>query len=131
MTQSFSILPTRHAIARLDPGAPVPNQLLEAAGLVCVTRTPDELSIVCPEDAAQGFEAVDRGWRCIKVHGPFAFDEVGILASLLDPLATASIGVFAISTFDTDYILVKSPDLERAIAALQAAGHRLAGEAPG
>lgn len=127
MTLSFSLLPTSLAIARLAPDAPVPRHVLEAAGFVSVARTADELSIVCPEAAAGAFERVDRGWRCIKVHGPFAFDQVGILASLLNPLSAASVGIFAISTFDTDYILVKSHDMDRAVTALQAAGHHLAG----
>lgn len=69
---------------------------------------------------------MDGGWRALKLHGPFAFDAVGILAALLAPLAQAGIGIFAVSTFDTDYLLVKAADLPRAMATLQAAGHVLA-----
>jgi len=68
---------------------------------------------------------VDSGWCAIKVQGPFAFDQTGVLASLLDPLAAVGIGIFAVSTFDTDYILVKSMNLENAVHALKDAGHRL------
>lgn len=123
MTQSFSVLPGRLAIARFAADAQAPIELLSATGFLSITRTADELSIVCPEALTERFPQADRGWRAIKVHGPFAFDQVGILASLLTPLAAASIGIFAISTFDTDYILVKAEDLDRAVGALQSSGH--------
>ena len=98
---------------------------MASPGFLSITRTADELSIVCAEDVAVGFARVDRAWRAIKVQGPFAFDQTGVLASFLDPLAVAAIGIFAVSTFDTDYILVKSANLEAAVAALKGAGHRL------
>jgi len=84
-----------------------------------ITRTEDELSIVCAQDAATGLSQGDNGWRAIKVQGPFAFDQTGILASFLDPLAGAAIGIFAVSTFDTDYILVKTMNLENAVQVLK------------
>lgn len=123
MILSFSVLAERFAIARLAPTAKVPVDVLDATGFVSISRTADELSIVCPEALADRFPQVDRDWRAIKIHGPFAFDQVGILASLLAPLAAASVGIFAISTFDTDYILVKSENLDRAASALQSTGH--------
>ncbi|MGA6097833.1 ACT domain-containing protein [Stutzerimonas marianensis] len=124
MNQSFSILPQNFAIAQLDTSADVPSAVLASPGFMSITRTDDELSIVCAEDAATGLNRVDNGWRAIKVQGPFAFDQTGVLASFLDPLAAASIGIFAVSTFDTDYILVKSDNLEPAVKALKEAGHR-------
>lgn len=124
MTLSFSILSQRFVIARLEPEAGVPDAVLASRDFMSVTRTDDELSIVCSEDAAAGLSKVDRHWRAIKVHGPFAFDQTGVLAAFLDPLASACIGIFAVSTFDTDYVLVKSDNLESAVQALQAAGHR-------
>ncbi len=127
MTQSFSILPHSFAIARLEPGAELPNEVLASPGFLSITRTEDELSIVCAEGVAAGLPRVDSGWRAIKVQGPFAFDQTGILASFLDPLAVAGIGIFAVSTFDTDYILVKSMNLEKAVQVLKDAGHRLLG----
>lgn len=102
----------------------MPDTVLASRDFISITRTDDELSIVCSESAATDLTKVDRPWRAIKVHGPFAFDQTGVLASFLSPLATASIGIFATSTFDTDYILVKSENLEHAVQALQAAGHR-------
>ena len=125
MTHSFSILRQNFAIARLEPNADLPSAVLASPGFLSITRTADELSIVCAEDVAVGFARVDRAWRAIKVQGPFAFDQTGVLASFLDPLAVAAIGIFAVSTFDTDYILVKSANLEGAVAALKGAGHRL------
>jgi len=102
--------------------------VLVSPGFLSITRTEDELSIVCAEDVAAGLARVDSGWRAMKVQGPFAFDQTGILASFLDPLAVAAIGIFAVSTFDTDYILVKSENLAKALAALKQAGHHLIGE---
>ncbi|MGN6657127.1 ACT domain-containing protein [Rhodanobacter sp. UC4437_H4] len=124
MTLSFSVLPQRFAVARLEPGAEVPNAVLTSRDFMSITRTDEELSIVCSESIANDLTKVDRPWRAIKVHGPFAFDQTGVLAAFLGPLANASIGIFATSTFDTDYILVKSENIEPAIQALQAAGHR-------
>lgn len=124
MTLSFSVLPQRFAVARLEPGAEVPNAALTSRDFMSITRTDEELSIVCSESIANDLTKVDRPWRAIKVHGPFAFDQTGVLAAFLGPLANASIGIFATSTFDTDYILVKSENIEPAIQALQAAGHR-------
>lgn len=124
MNLSFSVLPQIFVVARLDPGTDVPSTVLTSRDFMSITRTDDELSIVCSEDTATDLAKVDKPWRAIKVHGQFAFDQTGVLASFLSPLADASIGIFAASTFDTDYILVKSEHLDRAIQALQSAGHR-------
>ena len=127
MNLDFSVLSGSFVIARLQPGASVPKTVMDSRDFVSITRTDDELSIVCPEHAAAGLAGVDGPWRAMKIHGPFAFDQTGVLASFLDPLADASIGIFAASTFDTDYVLVKSGNLERAVQVLQSAGHRLVG----
>lgn len=128
MTQSFSVLPQSFAIARLEPDAELPSAVLASPSFMSITRTEDELSIVCAEDVTAGLPRVDSGWRAVKVQGPFAFDQTGILASFLDPLAAAGIGIFAVSTFDTDFVLVKSENLANALAALKEAGHHLIGE---
>ncbi|WP_278401218.1 ACT domain-containing protein [Stutzerimonas kunmingensis] len=128
MTQSFSVLPQSFAVARLEPAAELPSAVLASPGFVSLTRTEDELSIVCGEDVTAGLPRVDSGWRAIKVQGPFTFVQTGILASFLDPLAAAGIGIFAVSTFDTDYILVKAENLANAVTALKEAGHHLFGE---
>ena len=125
MNHAFSVLPQSFVIAQLERDAELPNAVLTSPGFMSITRTDDELSIVCAEGAATGLARVDSDWRVIKVQGPFAFDQTGVLASLLDPLAAAAIGIFAVSTFDTDYILVKSINLENAVEVLKDAGHRL------
>ncbi|WP_287595808.1 ACT domain-containing protein [Thermomonas sp.] len=125
MPLRLSLLPQTYVIARLAADAPVPAGVLEAADFVSVSRTAEELSIVCPQEVAPPAPKLDGGWRTLKLHGPFAFDEVGILAALLEPLAEAGIGIFAVSTFDTDYLLVKATDLPRAMATLRGAGHSL------
>lgn len=93
--------------------------------LTSITRVGPELSVVC---AAQevGLEPglkQERGWRVLRVNGPLAFDLVGVLASIVTPLARAGLPVFSISTFDTDYLMVRQTDLEPALAALREAGH--------
>ena len=81
-------------------------------------------SVQCEAGLVAGMETTERGWRAIKLVGPFAFNQTGILSSCLDPLARSGIGIFAVSTYDTDYILVKSCCLDAALSSLQAAGHR-------
>lgn len=123
MNYNFSLLPGTYTVARLAPDTPVPAWAYASPGFSSITRTPDELSIVCPDGVVPQDIRTEGGWRAIKLHGPFAFDQVGILLSFTLPLAQCGVGIFAISTFDTDYILVKAPQLEQAIEALRAAGH--------
>jgi hypothetical protein len=88
-----------------------------------ITRTTDELSIVCPEDWVPAEVNAARGWICLKLEGPFAFSETGILRAFLNPLAEHGIGIFAISTFDTDYVLIQAQFWPKASEVLRAAGH--------
>jgi hypothetical protein len=116
---NVTVLPERLAVSRLPAGARVPSWALELhEEFTSITRTPDELSIVCPEDAVPPDVQVEGGWRALKVPGPIPFEQTGVLAGLAAPLATAGISIFALSTYDTDYVLVKDDDLERALAAL-------------
>jgi hypothetical protein len=122
------VLPDRLAICRLAPDATVPSWAWEGA-FVSVTRTADELSIVCAEPCLPDhLEAVERGWRALRVAGTLDFALVGILARLAAPLAEAGVSIFALSTFDTDYLLVRAADLDTAVAALRSAGHEVIGE---
>jgi hypothetical protein len=89
-----------------------------------ISRSENELSIVCGEEfVPDGHTPLEPGWRALELEGPIPFGLTGILASVLDPLAAAGLGIFAFSTFDTDYVLVKSGNLEPALAALRRAGH--------
>jgi hypothetical protein len=112
------------AICRLDPGAALPDW---AGGgrFVSITRTPAELSIVCAAHVVPAAIQAERDWRALQVAGPLDFTLTGILAALAQPLAEAGISIFALSTYDTDYLLVRAHALERAIAALTAAGHHV------
>lgn len=119
---SLCILPGRLAICRLPPDAPLPEPPPRTS-LWSATRTEDELTIVLPEEAVSADWRVEMGWRCFKVLGPLDFGLTGILASLSTSLAEAGVPVFAISTYDTDYILVKEENLQKAKQALVANGH--------
>ena len=112
------------AVSRLPPDAPVPDWSMRGA-FHAITRTPRELSIVCAAASVPADVRSEKGWRCLTVAGPIAFEETGVLASVAAPLAEAGIGVFAIATFDTDYVLVPGRKLEPALRALEAAGHRI------
>jgi len=92
-------------------------------GLVSVTRTADELSVVCPADLAVPADQVESGWRLLTVRGPFEFTLTGIMSALASALAAAGVSLFALSTYDTDHLLVKDDDLARAVTALREAGH--------
>ena len=120
------LLPETLAICRLDKDAPIPKWALKGV-FFSVTRTMEELSVVCPQIQVPAVMKREEGWRCIKVRGPLDFSLTGILASLTTPLAKAGISVFAISTYDTDYLLVKEENLEKAIEILVKKGHRVQG----
>ena len=106
------ILDDRLAVCRLDQGSGVPSWAT-GGDFFSITRTSEELSVVCQDSIVpEGVRAV-KGWRVMRVVGTFEFSMVGILASLTTPLAEAGIGLFALSTFDTDYLLVKEDDLGR------------------
>jgi len=121
---ALSILPGRFAVCRLAAHSPIPDWAC-AGHLFSITRTPDELSIVCSEDHLPSQTKCEKGWRCLKVEGPLALSLAGILASLSAPLADAGISIFAVSTFDTDYLLIKANDLQKTIRVLRQAGHHI------
>ena len=120
----LTVLPGAFAIVRLAADTPLPRWAARGE-FFSVTRTSDELSIVCAEDHVPRGVAPETGWRALKVTGPFALSEIGVLAALAAPLAEAKVSLFAISTFDTDYLLVSEKQLNAAIAALKGAGHRI------
>jgi hypothetical protein len=125
----LELLPAELAICRLGPDEQIPpwasHREGTGAGLVAVVRTGEELSIVC--EAASMPDGLDcsRGWRAIRVAGTLDLSLTGVLARLLQPLADAEVPIFALSSFDTDYVLVPGERLEQARNALSAAGHRV------
>ena len=112
------------AVCRLDEDDPIPDWV-SRGGFFSITRTREELSAVCPQNQVPAGIKREEGWKGIKVKGPLDFSLTGILASLTTPLAKAGISVFAISTYDTDYLLVKEENLERAIEILVKTGNRI------
>lgn len=123
--QSFSIIKGRWAILKLAANQEIPSWALTHTDFLSITRTRDELSIVCLEELLPSGYQRDSDWALLKLHGPFALDQIGVLSSMTVPLAQAGVGIFTISTFDTDYILVKATQLQIACKALIAAGHVL------
>lgn len=113
-----------YALCRLPPQEPVPAWA-GSSSFCSVTRTPEELSILCRAEGVPPRIRSDRGWRLIQLVGPFDLGAVGILASVVGPLARAGISCVATGTFDTDYLLVKTDRLEAARRVLAASGHAL------
>ena len=119
---SLSLLPPTYAVCQLHPDKHIPYWAL-LGDFVSLTRTPEELSIVCQQDNVPEDIEAERGWRCVQVQGAFDFSVAGVNASLAVPLANADISVLAIATFATDYLLVKEENIERALLVLEHAGH--------
>jgi uncharacterized protein len=120
----LTLLAERFAISQLAASAPIPAWATQGP-FFSVTRTGDELSVVTELSRVPLGVQSQPGWRALKVHGPFVLSEIGILCALATPLAEARISLFAVSTFDTDYLLVASESLPAAIAALERAGHTI------
>ena len=120
----LSWLPDLLAVCRLDPGADVPGWA-RGGSFLSITRTPGELSIVCDEDRLGEDVRCVRGWRALEVAGPLDLGMVGVLSSIAGALAKDGISLFAVSTFETDYILVRREDMERAEKALRSEGHEV------
>jgi len=124
---SLKILPDRMAVCRFEPSAPLPDWF-DQPGFYSITRTAEELSVVCNEERVPLGTESETGWRCFQLLGPFNFSEIGIISSLTHPLTESGVSVFVISTFDTDYLMVKEKDFARAIDVLTAQGHQVKGE---
>jgi len=121
MDLPLEVLPDHLAVCRLPVDAPFP-EWARPGDVMALIRTRYELSVICQSRFVPPHVRVERGWRAFQVQGPLDFSMVGVLASISVPLAEAGVGIFVLSTFDTDYILVKEDALERAIEALQKAG---------
>lgn len=121
---TLSLLRGRYTVLRFMSEAVVPAWAMRG-DFFSVTHSKDELSVVTKVENLPIWETADSQWHALKVHGPFAFSAIGVLASLATPLAKDAIGIFVVSTFDTDYLLVQVDQMEKAIASLQAAGHKI------
>jgi hypothetical protein len=122
----YRVLDEWLGVCQLPAGSSVP-EWATGPGFFCVTQTAEELSIVCEQGLMPAGVRVETGWVGLKLEGPFPFAMTGVLTSFLQPLAAAGIPIFAVSTFDTDYVLMKRDKLEKATDALRAAGHQMVG----
>ncbi|RVU35911.1 ACT domain-containing protein [Hwanghaeella grinnelliae] len=128
-TVDLRLLEGFYAVSFLPPDSAVPNWVTEKepeGGFVNVSFCNDEISIVTPADRVPDGVETDKGWRALKLTGAFAFDQPGIVLSVVRPISEAELGVFVVSTFHRDYLLVRSESLEKAQALLTEAGHRWA-----
>lgn len=121
------LLPAPYAVCRFPAGTAVAAPFSGPFSLLI--QAAEEATLVCPSDQAPPEAEIDPGWRCFRIAQSFDFSVPGILASVLGPLAKARIGIFATSTFSTDYVLVKESDVGKAVTALEDAGHRVEREA--
>ena len=119
---SLSVMDGAFSVCRLAPDAEIPHWV-PMESFVSITRTTDELSIVCLSDAVPETVRTERDFRALKIEGLFDFSLTGILLAVIGPLADAGISIFAVSTYDTDYVLVKNKDLKHAVSVLSASGH--------
>jgi hypothetical protein len=113
------------AVCRLPPNSPVPNWAFAKGPLSSITRSEKELSIICGEMAVPAGVRCERGWRVMKVENPLDFALTGILVSLAVPLADAGVSIFTVSTFDSQYLMVKEASIEVALKILVNAGHEI------
>jgi hypothetical protein len=120
----FRWLPGHYAIVRLAPDAPVPDWATKGE-FTSITRTADELSIVSPVGDLPADVHSPHRWICLKLEGPFPFSQTGVLLSFIEPLSNDGIPIFAISTYDTDYVLIQEEYAGDAVSALQQVGHEL------
>jgi hypothetical protein len=116
----LTTLPGRFAVCLLESGAALPSWV--GGSFVSITRTSEELSIICDEASVPADVRAERGWTCMQLLGPIAFETTGVAAAIATPLADAGISVLIVATFDTDYVLVREEAAYAARAALERAG---------
>jgi hypothetical protein len=121
---NIKLFNNKYGICQLKHDEDIPNWL-NREHFYSITKTSDELSIVCVQDTIPNSIKCEKEWRLLKIEGKFDFSLIGILASLASILAKAGVGIFAISSYDTDYILVKDKDIEKAVRALSNGNHQV------
>jgi hypothetical protein len=120
---NLSLIQDRLAVCQLAAEAAIPAWAGGKGHFCSVTRTKEELSIVCPAEVVPQEVKQEAGWRAFKIDGPLDFGLTGILASIADPLAAAGVSIFVVSTYNTDYVLVKDAQVAAAVQVFQASGH--------
>lgn len=124
MSLTMKLLENKYGVCRLDASESVPKWAI-GGDFYSITKTSDELSIVCCEDNIPNGIKYERDWRILKVEGPLDFSLIGILSSISGLLAKQKISVFVVSTYDTDYILIKGKDMEKSIDVLSVEGYNI------
>ena len=119
---TLTFLEETFTIHKFVPSASIPEAVSDCS-FYSVSRTLEELSLVCPEDLSVQSEKSSSNWKCLKVAGPLDLNLTGLIAGLSDTLEKAKISIFAISTFETDYLLIQKEVLETAKSALKSAGY--------
>ncbi len=110
----LKLLAETFGVLKLPPAQPFPAWLA-AAALYFVARTEDEFSVICPQASIPAGSDYSPNWRCLRAHGDLAFDEIGVVARLSQPLAAAGLSLFLVSTHDRDYVFVRADDLRQAL----------------
>jgi uncharacterized protein len=113
-----------YAITRLAPDAPIPTWATSRE-FTSITRTADELSVVCPARNIPEDVAAGPRWACLKLEGPFLFSQTGVLLSFIQPLSGNGVPIFAVCTYDTDYVLIQEEHMGGVVELLRRAGHEL------
>jgi len=121
-TLTMKLLKGKYGVCRLDKNDLIP-EWTQNSDFISITRTLDELSIVCAEESIPDYVKCEKDWKILKIEGPLDFSLIGILASISTILAKKRISIFAVSTYDTDYVLVKNKDIDRAVAVLVNEGY--------
>jgi hypothetical protein len=121
----LSLLNETYGICAFESDAPIPDWAV-AASLCSITRTEKELTVVCSQKIIPAGVKHESGWRCFRVDGSFDLNQMGVISSLASPLAKAGVSIFVVSSYDTDYILVKEQNVEQAVAVLSGDGHSIA-----
>jgi hypothetical protein len=124
---TFQVLPEVYAVCKLPPESPIPQWASGASGFLSITKTQTELSIVCQQASVPTGIETSSDWRVLGIVGMLDFSMVGVLSAISGLLASQSISIFVISTFDTDYIMVKQSHLSAAMEVLRLAGHTIQG----
>ena len=122
MKLSLLVLDPTFAICSLKRDSPLPDWATSSE-FFSITRTYDELSIVCPQEKVPAGVDINKNWRCLKVQGPLGFSIAGTMASLSSPMSSEGVSIFVFSSYDTDHIMVKQYELEKAVEVLRKAGH--------
>jgi hypothetical protein len=118
------LVDAEYAITRLNIGTPLPEWLM-GPGFWTVSSSREEMTLVCRATRIPSNVQSSGGWRCLRIEQHFSFDVPGVLASVLNPLTEAGVGIFANSTFSTDYVFIIGSDLDKAVVALKAHGHEI------